>query len=194
MIIDEYRRGKLNTLRITAGLMLSLLIGVIDYVTGYDLRLEILYLMPIAFVVWFAGIKSGIFISAVSIAIIVLSDVLSGKIFHNYLVETWNMVMLFLFFIIVTLLLSKLRITLRERTRLALELQKALHEVKMTNKDLEAFARTISHGLKSPLAVITGFINIINRKYSDKLDAKMSGYVRRISESAFRMEEITDRS
>jgi light-regulated signal transduction histidine kinase (bacteriophytochrome) len=192
MNIDEYRRGKLNTLQMMAGLMVTLLIGFIDYVTGYDLRLEIFYLMPIAFVVWFVGKKSGIFISAVSIVIIILSDILSGKIFHNYFIESWNMAMLFLFFIIVTLLLSKLQITLLERTELALELQKALHEVKMTNKDLEAFAHTVSHDLKSPLAVITGFINVIDRKYSGKLDAKMNGYVRRISESAIRMEEITD--
>ncbi len=192
MSIDEYRKGKINILQMMAGLIVTLLIGVIDYVTGYDLRLEILYLMPIAFVVWFVGKKSGIFISAVSIAVIILSDVLSGKIIHNYIIESWNMVMLFLFFIIVTLLLSKLRITLLERTQLAHELQKALHEVKMTNKDLEAFAHTVSHDLKSPLVVINGFIDIIRRKYSDKLDAKMNGYMRRISESAFRMEEITD--
>jgi len=194
MSIDEYRKGKINILQITAGLMATLLIGVIDYVTGYDLRLEILYLMPIGFVVWFVGKKSGFVVSAVSIVIIILSDVLSGKIFHNYLIESWNMVMLFLFFIIVTLLLSKLRITLLERTELALELQKALHEVQMTNKDLEAFARTVSHDLKSPLVVINGFIDIIRRKYSDKLDAKMNGYVRRISESAFEWKRSPTRS
>jgi light-regulated signal transduction histidine kinase (bacteriophytochrome) len=102
------------------------------------------------------------------------------------------MMMLFLFFMIVTLLLSKLRITLLERTEFSLELQKALHEVEMTNKDLESFARTVSHDLKSPLAVIHGFVDMINRKYSDKLDANMNRYVRRISESAFRMDEITD--
>ncbi len=192
MTADEYGRRKLPALQVTTGLVVTFLIGVIDYLTGYDLRLEILYLIPIAFVVWFVGKKSGIFISAVSVSVIILSDVLSGKIFYNYFIESWNMVMLFLFFVVVTLLLSKLRITLLERTQLARDLQKALHEVKTTNKDLEAFARTVSHDLKSPLVVINGFIDIIRRKYSDKLDAKMNGYVRRISESAFRMEEITD--
>jgi light-regulated signal transduction histidine kinase (bacteriophytochrome) len=62
----------------------------------------------------------------------------------------------------------------------------------MTNKDLKAFARSVSHDLKSPLAVIHGFIDLIDRKYSDKLDENMNRYVRRISESAIRMEEITD--
>ncbi len=192
MSINEYVRGKSHTLRMTAGLMLTLLIGFIDYVTGYDLRVEILYLIPVAFVAWFVGKKSGVLISSVSIVIIVLSDILSGKTFHNYLIESWNMVMLFLFFIIVTFLLSKLRTALLERTELTLELQKALHEVKMTNRDLEAFGRTVSHDLKSPLGIITGFIDLIERKYSDKVDEKMNGYLRRISESAFRMEEIID--
>ena len=115
MTIDEYGRGKSNILLMTAGLVATLLIGVIDYLTGYELRLEIFYLMPITFVVWFVGRRSGIFVSAVSIVIIVLSDILSGKIYQNYLIESWNMTMLFLFFTIVTFLLAKLRVTLLER-------------------------------------------------------------------------------
>ncbi len=189
---NEYRRGKLKTFRLTTGFILVLLIGFIDYVTGYDLRLEILYLMPIAFVVWFAGRRAGVLISAVSIVVIMLSDLLSGKIFQNHLIESWNMAMLFLFFIIVTLLLSKLRVTLLERTELTRELENALHDVEMTNKELKSFAHAVSHDLKSPLAIIGGFIDMIDRKYADRLDESMGRYLRRISESAARMEEIID--
>ena len=44
-----------------AGVILVLAIAVIDKLTGYDLHLGILYLVPIAMVTWATGRNAGIF-------------------------------------------------------------------------------------------------------------------------------------
>ena len=43
-----------------AGVILVLAIGVIDKLTGYDLHLGVLYLLPITMVTWSAGLRWGL--------------------------------------------------------------------------------------------------------------------------------------
>ena len=40
---------------ILIGLMLTAVIGYLDYTTGYELRMELFYLVPISFVTWYVG-------------------------------------------------------------------------------------------------------------------------------------------
>src|SRR5205807_32410 len=46
-----------------AGVILVLAIGVIDKLTGYDLHLGVLYLLPITMVTWSAGLGWGLALS-----------------------------------------------------------------------------------------------------------------------------------
>jgi len=46
-----------------AGVILVLAIGVIDKLTGYDLHLGVLYLLPITMVTWSAGLRWGLALS-----------------------------------------------------------------------------------------------------------------------------------
>jgi diguanylate cyclase (GGDEF)-like protein len=83
------------------GLIIIVIVGVIDYLTGYEVELAIFYLIPIAFVAWFAGRRSGALISIVSAIIIFLADMFAGKVFSHPLIGFWNtMATLGVFFII----------------------------------------------------------------------------------------------
>jgi hypothetical protein len=108
---------------ITIGILSMLTIGFIDFVTGIEFRMEIFYLAPIAYVTWFVNQKSGIAASALSLMLILFSDLLDGKSYHHILIETWNLTMYFIFFIIVAVLIHKLRTIITA-------LQKALSAVK----------------------------------------------------------------
>jgi hypothetical protein len=87
-------------------------ISVIDKLTGYDLQVAILHLIPIAIVTWSAGRNWGIGVSLAAIALWVLifrSD-------HHYssnLYFYWDAVQLLITFLAVTLLLARLREALR---------------------------------------------------------------------------------
>jgi hypothetical protein len=115
---------------ITIGVLFTLAIGFLNYWTGFEFRMEIFYLVPIFYVTWFIGKKTGILLSTLPLITILCLDMMSGKNYHNFPIEVWNLAMYFAFFVIVTLLLSKLRITLQQRAGLITKLQNALNAVK----------------------------------------------------------------
>lgn len=128
MDLLEWLNSQSIKYHVTFGILLTLVIGYFDYLTGFELRMEVFYLVPISYVTWFIGEKTGIVFSAVSLITILCSDVLSGKKFNHFTIELWNMAMYFVFFVTVTLLL-KLQKTLKQRESLITELESALSEI-----------------------------------------------------------------
>src|SRR5215469_7476673 len=61
-----------------ACLILSGLIGYVDYLTGYEHSLLLFYFLPISLAAWFGNFAFGIIIVAVCVMIWVLSDLASG--------------------------------------------------------------------------------------------------------------------
>jgi PAS domain S-box-containing protein len=72
------------------------------------------------------------------------------------------------------------------------ELEHRAYELDAVNKELEAFAYTVSHDLKAPLRSIEGFTRAIAEDYSDKLDEPGRDYVRRVTAASQRMTELID--
>jgi PAS domain S-box-containing protein len=50
-------------------------------------------------------------------------------------------------------------------------------ELKRSNSELENFANIVSHDLREPLRAITGFMELLQIKYKDKLDEKANGFI-----------------
>jgi hypothetical protein len=95
-----------------AGVILVLAIGVIDKLTGYDLHLGVLYLLPITMVTWSAGLRWGLALSLGAAALWL--GIFSGA--HHYSTSFyfyWEGGALLITFAVVVLLTSKLREALR---------------------------------------------------------------------------------
>jgi PAS domain S-box-containing protein len=60
-------------------------------------------------------------------------------------------------------------------------------ELEMANKELETFTYSVSHDLKAPLIVASGFCQRLSYRYGDKLDAKGKHYLGRIREACQHM-------
>ena len=91
------------------GLIIIVFVGVIDYLTGYEIELAIFYLIPIAFVTWFAGKRNGALISIVSTIIIFLADMFAGKVFSHPLIGFWDTLATIGIFLIIVFSLSSLK-------------------------------------------------------------------------------------
>jgi PAS domain S-box-containing protein len=81
-----------------------------------------------------------------------------------------------------TVALSESEGSLRERT---IQLEAA-------NKELEAFAYSVSHDLRAPLRAIKGFSQILIKDFSEKLDGEGSEFLQRISQAASQMSELIE--
>jgi len=65
-------------------------------------------------------------------------------------------------------------------------------QLETANKELEAFAYSVSHDLRTPLRSINGFSQIVLKDYGEKLDAVGARYLHNVSASAVRMGKLID--
>lgn len=63
-------------------------------------------------------------------------------------------------------------------------------ELKRSNIDLQQFADVVSHDLREPLRAITGFVELLQMKYKDKLDAKANTYIEYIMSGGKKMSNL----
>jgi signal transduction histidine kinase len=121
---------------ITGGLALLVLVGYVDYITGYDLTMLIFYLLPILFVLRQAGTGYAFGMAILSALVWSFSDIAAGHHYVDFIIPVWNTVIHATAFVLVVVLFSardhlrevveerteKLREEIRERTRLEKEL------------------------------------------------------------------------
>jgi diguanylate cyclase (GGDEF)-like protein len=101
------------------GFILIAGVGIIDFLTGYEISFSLFYLIPISLVVWFAGKRVGIIASFLSAIVWLMADVLSGNHYSHDIIFFWNTIIRFGFFLIVTLLLTELKRALEHEKTLS---------------------------------------------------------------------------
>jgi light-regulated signal transduction histidine kinase (bacteriophytochrome) len=65
-------------------------------------------------------------------------------------------------------------------------------QLEVVNKELEAFAYSVSHDLRAPLRSIEGFSQILLEDYAHWLDTQGRDYIQRVRSSARRMAQLVD--
>ena len=101
------------------GFFLIAVVGFLDFLTGYEISFSLFYLIPISLVVWFAGRRLGITASIVGAMIELMADILSGVRYSQPAFFLWNTAFRFGFYIIVTLLLARLKQALEHERNLS---------------------------------------------------------------------------
>lgn len=72
------------------------------------------------------------------------------------------------------------------------ELAARTAELQRSNGELEHFAAVASHDLRSPLSVISGYLELLAADHGDTLDARGRGYLDRAQDAAGRMMGLLD--
>ena len=81
-------------------LVLAVLVGVVDYATGYDLQVTAFYLVPICWASWAAGRKPGLLLAAACTVIWSVAALMSGHIYEHPAIPFWNALMLLAVFVV----------------------------------------------------------------------------------------------
>lgn len=103
----------------SAALVFIAILGFVDYVTGPDLAFSPLYLVPLCAAAWRLRTRYGLALAVVCTAVWETADVLAGEVYSSPIVPLWNTAARLFTYVLVVLLLTRLRQTLRSSGRLA---------------------------------------------------------------------------
>jgi signal transduction histidine kinase len=127
------------------------LIGLLDYVTGSELHISVLYLVPVWYATWYAGRRAGIAISVLSAMAWIAADYYGAPTYTHPFIHDWNGVVQLAFYLIFTFALS------------------ALRDAILMQEQLTAF---VVHDLKAPLANVMMALDLVRRSAGATLGEK----------------------
>jgi len=189
-LLSEIRRYSLAFLAVSLALGVSLLVNVEGFAAGHAEISPLLFALAITG--WYGGTGPAIF-----------ALVLSCFGFDFFFTEpryTLDVVPADIPYFIIFAVFGGLVIwfsTVRRRAELELlkardDLEKRSAELAASNKELEAFAYSVSHDLRAPLRHMAGFSELLQKNSARVLDDKSKRYIGVILESAKKMGALID--
>jgi signal transduction histidine kinase len=144
-----------------------------------------LFLFAVALCAWYGGTRSAVLAVVLACASF---DYFFVVPIHSLYVSTSD-IPYFVVFSCFALLVTWFSAV---RRRVEGELGKRTAELEAINKELEAFAYSISHDLRAPLRHMAGFTELLQKNASSSLNEKNQRYLGMILESAKRMGALID--
>jgi hypothetical protein len=129
--VTTYLRKQRQWTILVPCLILTAIIGFLDFITGYELDLSLFYLVPLCLVTWYTGKNFGIIIALVSAVVWLCADIQAGHSYSHPAVSLWNGAIIFGFFLMTVIILSKLKAAHERQATLVSELREALDNVRV---------------------------------------------------------------
>lgn len=162
-IINNFELKKPNKyLVLILSILLVLILGITDYISGYEMSFSIFYLIPISIAVFLTDFKFGLIISILSTISWHLADIYSGHIYLNILIPFWNSIVRFGYFILHSFLFSQF-IKSYEKTKIN-SLSDSLTGTINTRFFYELFNRELKKAKRTNLAFTLVYIDLDNFK------------------------------
>jgi signal transduction histidine kinase len=148
---------KLRPLRFRSALLFIILIGLLDWTTGFQISFSLFYLIPLA---WFAlsrkdKAKTKTVLLSLEAALIWLTvDVLSNPLYTNRWFSVWNALVRLMIFLLTSLLV----ISVKQKRR---ELEEANLRLAELNEEKNRFIGIAAHDLRSSIGAIRSLSELL---------------------------------
>ncbi len=116
-------------------------VGLADYVSGFELSLSVFYLGPVALAAWYASRRAGVAVSVLSSGTWLAADVGAGLAYSHPAIALWNTVVRLGVLAVTAALLSALRV------RLSIEKELARTDALTGVSNARAFREQLSYSL-----------------------------------------------
>jgi chemotaxis family two-component system sensor kinase Cph1 len=77
-----------------------------------------------------------------------------------------------------------------KRKNMEIKMENLINKLEMSNRELEQFAYVSSHDLKEPLRMVTSFLQLLQKRYLNKLDDDANDFINYAVEGATRMDSM----
>ncbi len=105
---------------VSSGVLLAVLLGVIDYLTGSEVSLVLFYVVPCGLVTWYAGLPAGIFIAVICGAAWTGAEWRLKDVYQNAFAFPWNAASNFVLFAASAVALALLRKAMGTRKKVVM--------------------------------------------------------------------------
>lgn len=156
------------------------LIGVIDYLAGFQIFFSAFYLLPVAIAAWYVSGTFGFIVSVLSVFVSVAGDYAAGAHYSSVFVPAWNgAISLTVYFVVVTAITSLRRLhnELEERVRQrTIALSNEMQERERLEREIlevsEREQRRIGHDLHDGLCQHLAATAMAGQVLGEKLAAR----------------------
>lgn len=108
-----------------------IIIGLIDWVSGYDLTFFVFFFLPVSIAAWFIGLGASMATAFLSAVVWFWADFQSGHLHSSHFSAVWNTTNRLAAFILIGWAVSKIRELLDRQQKLVVQLQQSLAEIKV---------------------------------------------------------------
>jgi diguanylate cyclase (GGDEF)-like protein len=116
---DNHGPHRREWVHVAGSLVLVTGICILDFFTEFEIRFDIFYAIPVAYVTWLVSRRCGVAVSAVTVLAWFVTDHLSRPIELSPLIPAWNAVMRLGYFLIIAYVLGALKDALRREEAMA---------------------------------------------------------------------------
>jgi signal transduction histidine kinase len=178
-LTDHFERRS-KTFSAVASVVLTAVIGLVDYLTGSAIFFSAFYLLPVALAAWFVGSVFGMVISVLSVVVWLAGDFAAEAQYSTLLVPIWNgAIALTVYFVVVRTLVSlrelqkELEQRVNQRTQVLFnEMQERARLEKEILEISEREQRRIGHDLHDVLCQHWAATAMAGQVLSERLSAK----------------------